>query len=79
MPLGVDSLRSPFGRTACVCRRYAPRREPVTSTFAESRSIPLSYSRVEKSGGRVARPPGAESGLDVHQSIQQSVETTHDR
>ena len=22
---GVDSLRSPFGRTACVCRRFAPR------------------------------------------------------
>ena len=22
---GVDSLSSPFGRTACVCRRYAPR------------------------------------------------------
>ena len=32
-----------------------------------------------KLGGRVARPPGAESRLDVHQSIQQSVETTHDR
>ena len=32
---GVDSLRSPCGRTACVCRRYAPRlnrESPVSET-----------------------------------------------
>ena len=35
---GVDSLRSPYGRTACVCRRFAPRCEPRASALQRRRS-----------------------------------------
>ncbi len=59
----------------------------MTSTFARSRSSPLSYSRVGCRSGILPRwnrngmplPQLAESRLDVYKSIQQSVETTHDR
>ena len=35
-PDRIDSLRSPFGRTACVCRRYAPRSEPAITRLKAS-------------------------------------------
>ncbi len=46
----MDSLRSPFGRTSCVCRRYAPRLnshgpEAITAFKADKHA---SYARLQR-------------------------------
>lgn len=66
----IESASSAFGTGA--------RSRTEKHLFLRQVGMPIPFRR-PKVGGCDTHPPGTESGLDVYQSVQQSVETTHDR
>ena len=58
----MDSLRSPFGRTACVCRRCAPRLNHRHADFQSAKFL-IRFLFIKKLPGRSLRYLQYDAGL----------------